>query len=387
LRVTIDARMILHTGIGRYIKNLITALVALEERGESGGGAEGGDSYAALLTEKGEVAGGLYNSEKLTLYRPRRRIPVYSFKEQWLLPFAMARTGPDLVHFPNFNLPVLTRRPFVVTIHDLKYFLDPTSCPGPAAHRFARLLFRTAAKRARKVLTVSDFTKGEIVERLGVDPARVVVTYNGVERAFRPVTDPPRFWRLRERYGIAGPFILYVGNHHPRKNLARLLEAYSGMRHRKEVQLVLTGRLDPRSAELYRKADSPKLSGRALFIDEVPEADLPAMYSMATALVFPSLYEGFGLPPLEAMSCGTPVIASAAASIPEVAGEAALFFDPERTEEIRAAMEKIVEDSELREELRTRGFYRAGIFNWEETARRTLKVYREVLAGESGHSA
>jgi glycosyltransferase involved in cell wall biosynthesis len=367
LRITIDARMISYTGIGRYIQNLIENL----------GKTDGKNIFGAIVNAGDE--GGIREGERLRVFKTRTRIPVYSIREQVLLPAEIKRSGPDLVHYPSFNMPLADDRPVVATIHDLIYYLSRGSCPGTLAYLYARFMFKKAAKKARKIITGSEFTKEEIVRHLGVRADKVVVIHDGVSPLYRPV-DAGELGETLSRYGIKGDYIFYAGNHQPRKNLKRLVQAFSALKNR-DYQLVLTGKLDPRRADLYNAMNETGLAGRVSFIGVVPEKDLPALYSGAALFAFPSLSEGFGLPPLEAMACGTPVVSSNATSLPEVVGDAGVLVDPADVVSIRDGMEKVLSSPALRSELRRKGLARAREFSWRTTAEKTLKVYEEVLGG------
>lgn len=366
MRVVIDARMINHTGIGRYIQNLICHLPA------------GRDSYCAI---SGLDLAGLREGGDFTFRKPVPAIPVYSLREQFLLPIEVKRLKPDIVHYPSFNMPAFNTGPSVVTIHDLIYYLYPEACPGKAAFLYAKILLSMVVKAANRVIAVSHHVKGQIVRHLGVHEGKVGVIYGGIDhKLYMPVNDCKRLEKVRARYRLDNEYILYVGSHQPRKNIRRLLSAYYGSDAMKEHDLVLTGRIDGRRADLYSSPMESGIGERVRFLGEVPEEDLPALYSMAALFVFPSLNEGFGLPPLEAMACGTPVVTSNTTALPEVAGDAAVMVDPTDAGQIRDAIDTVLGSRALREELREKGLIRAGQFSWETTAKKTMQVYREVLS-------
>ncbi|MBI1911576.1 MAG: glycosyltransferase family 4 protein [Deltaproteobacteria bacterium] len=366
MKIALDARMITYTGIGRYIQNLIANLPVIAK-----------DHQFSILLNNEEID--LKDLRNISYNKLTRNIPVYSIGEQIRLPVAMNGSKPDLLHYPSFNIPVVNLKPVVTTIHDLIYYVMPEACPNKIAHYYARFMLNMAAKRSDSIITVSIYTKNDIVKHLGVSPDKIKVIYHGVDEIYRPVKDAKTLEAVRKRYGIDGDYIFYAGNHQPRKNLRRLIEAFSILKNRKDCRLVLTGKIDPRRAELYNSVKELGLDGRVLFIGPVPEEELPALYSMARMFVFPSLYEGFGLPPLEAMACGTPVITSNTTSLPEVVGNAGITIDPLNTKELAESMESILSSSSLRQELKEKGLKRAAEFSWERTARETLKVYEEVM--------
>ena len=365
LRITIDARMIRYTGFGTYIQSLVENLVKIN----------GKNRYEVVLNKGDERE--ITESENLKILKTRANIPVFSVREQALLPFEVKRSSPDLIHYPNFNMPLAGGKPVVVTIHDLIYYLNFGACPNRLAYLYARFMFKRVVKKAQKIIAVSEFTKKEIVRHLGVEEKKVAVIYHGVSPLYRPVEGLTRKTAL-SRYGIKGGYVFYVGTHQPRKNLVRLVQAFVSIKD-KEHQLVIAGKIDPRRAELYNIVKEKGLEGRILFIGFVPEEDLPALYSGAAAFVFPSLSEGFGRPPLEAMACGAPVVSSNVTSLPEVVGDAGILVDPADAGAIADGIDRLLASPMLRSELREKGFERIKKFSWEAAAKKTLRVYEEVL--------
>lgn len=358
--------MINHTGIGRYIRNIISNLVEID----------GSNRYSVLVNDRSEY---LKNSAgNLEFHATRFRVPIYSIREQSLLVSEIRRLDPDIVHYPSFNIPRLSATPAVANIHDLTYLVQPETCPNFAARLYAAYMFRMTAGKAARIITGSEYTKKEIVARLGALPGKVTVIYNGVDSVFRPSGSRAAAEKAAAKYGVSGDFIFYVGNHGANKNLKRLLEAFSKLRPR-DCQLILAGRTDPRRKPLYDLVGTLGLEGKARFIGEVAEEDLPSLYSAAKLFVFPSLQEGFGLPPLEAMACGTPVASSTATSLPEVVGDAAETFNPEDVDAMAKAIGRVLGSSGLRDELREKGLKRAKMFSWRAAAEKILKVYEEVL--------
>lgn len=367
LRVALDARMISNSGIGRYIGNLIVHLSKIDR----------GNTFSVLLNS-GEPIPSAATARNLEFHTLKRSIPIYSLKEQVILPSEIKRLEPDIVHYPSFNMPFLNSRPAVVTIHDLVYYLDRRACPHLPAHLYARLMFKMVSRLAKRIITDSEYTKKDIIKHLGVSPGKVSVIHIGVDEAYRRVEDPAVLKRVRVRHGIKGEYILYVGTHHPRKNLVRLIHAFSMLKS-KGCQLVITGKMEERRKDVYEAPLSLGIKDRVIFTGIAPEEDLPALYTMASLFVFPSLYEGFGLPPLEAFACGTPVVSSNVTSLPEVVGDAAITIDPLDVDELARSIDKVLSSAELRSELREKGLKRAKLFNWKETAEKTLGVYYDAL--------
>jgi glycosyltransferase involved in cell wall biosynthesis len=284
-----------------------------------------------------------------------------------LLPRILRELNPDLCHYTNFLAPVTQEQPFVVTIHDMG--LETLSGAHPLAKRlYTRRLVPHVARRAKIIITNSEYSKWEIVKYLGIPEDRIRVTPLAASPEFRPVP--------HVRHG--NPYFLYVGNIEPRKNLDRLIEAFARMPHQ-EHQLVIVGNRWYRGDAPEEKARSLGLNGRVKFMGYVPREDLPRLFSGATAFVYPSLLEGFGLPIVEAMACGAPVITSNNSSMKEVAGDAALLIDPRDTKEMAEALVRLSEDETLRCEMSAKGRIRAAQYSWEHTAQLTLDAYRDAM--------
>lgn len=371
MKIAIDGRMLHYSGIGRYIRNLAENISEIDRK----------NTYCVLL-----------NSDDYAGLTPARRdgrsnleyraasyyVPVYSMREHWLLPFEIRRLESDIVHYPSFNTPLFWGGRFVVTIHDLIYYLYPGLCPGRFKHYYAKAVFRAVSGKAERIIAVSAHTKNDIVRHLGVDPRKVEVIYNGVDGIYAPEKDERKMKAVMEKYGIKGEYVLYVGSHGENKNLLRLVEAYAMMKARGSCRLVIGGKIDPRRRKLYEAPGRLGVADSVTFAGHIPDEDLPALYSMASIFVFPSLYEGFGFPPLEAMACGAPVVCSNSSSLPEVTGDAALMFDPLDTGDMARKMDEALSNTGLRSELKEKGFRRAAAFSWREAAVKTLKVYEEV---------
>jgi glycosyltransferase involved in cell wall biosynthesis len=292
--------------------------------------------------------------------------PVRAFYLHALLPRVLHKARPGICHYTNFLAPVADDRPYVVTIHDMG--LETLTASHPWTKRiYTKRLTRRVARNARLVLTNSEYSKWEIIRHLGIPEHRIRVT---------PLAASPEFMPLPVREPNS-PYFLYVGNLEPRKNIARLLEAFARM-PLKSHDLLIAGNAWYRAGEIREKARTLGLNGRVKFLGYVPRADLPGLFSGATAFVYPSLLEGFGLPVLEAMACGTPVITSNNSSLKEVAGDAALLVDPLDTRALTEALSLVAEDSVMRESLSRKGVQRAAHFSWESTARLTLDAYSEA---------
>ncbi|RMG52492.1 MAG: glycosyltransferase family 1 protein [Acidobacteria bacterium] len=374
MRIGIDAHAIgsQSTGNETYIKNLILALAEIDRLNE----------YVLFFTRP-EVARqweGRFPNVRVQLIRPHTpyaRIPV-SF------PLAMYRAGVDLIHV-QYTAPPFCHKPIVVTIHDLSFEHFPQFFT-PRERFFFRRTIPHTARRAAKVLTVSEYSRRDIINTYRLPPEKVVVTPNGVGPEFRPTRDEERLQAVKKKYGIERPYLLSVGNLQPRKNLARLIKAYSRLREMVEDfrhQLVIVGKRAWLYRNILHEVNRSPYAGDMVFTGYVPESDLPDLYSGATVFVYPSIFEGFGLPVLEAMACGTPVITSNSSSLPEVVGEAGLMVDPYDEEAWARTILRVIEDRQLRNELAERSVQQAARFSWHRTAELTLAVYREVGARAS----
>jgi glycosyltransferase involved in cell wall biosynthesis len=345
------------TGTEGYSLRLIQALLALDQRND----------YVLYFNQP--PAPGLLDQG------PRCRHRVMPFPRLWThlrLSAELAVHPPDLLLVPAHVLPLIHPRRSVVTVHDLGYLHEPQA-HRPLDRLYLDLSNRYHVRAATRLLAISQATKDDLVRHYGVAPERVIVTYLAAGDDMRPVDDPARLGSVKSRCGIAGDYLLYVGTLQPRKNLARLVQAFAPVAaDYPALQLVLAGKKGWMYEEIFAQVRRLGLEGRVVFTGYVGEEDLPALYSGALAFVFPSLYEGFGMPVLEAMACGAPVVASNTSSLPEVAGDAALLVDPMAVDALSAALALVAGDPGLRAGLRARGLIQAARFSWERCARETL---------------
>jgi glycosyltransferase involved in cell wall biosynthesis len=285
--------------------------------------------------------------------------------DAWRLAGALTDLTPkDIFFSPGYNTPLFCRAPFVFVIHDLSHIYCPENS-SPLIQLYYVTIMKRACHRAAKILTVSDFTRGQLVEWAEVSPQKVFNVGCGVDSAYQPEGDS---------YNLPFPYLLCVSNRKRHKNEFRTVEAFAKAAIDPRIRLVFTGKP---TSDLIRCIDRHQVTARVEFVDVVPEEDLPSLYRGAQALIFASLYEGFGLPILEAMACGIPVLTSNVTALPEVAGDAALLVDPTSVEQIAAATEQIVSDTSLRRRLREKGLAKAAQFSWTGTAARV----HEILTG------
>jgi len=371
VRIAIDARKFRDYGIGTYVRNLLRQLARQEDAND----------YIVLCREP--------DLDQVEELGPRFRAVVepaktYSVAEQFAIPMDLRREAADLFHAPHYVLPPLTPCRAVVTIHDCIHLRFPQYLPSKLGYAYARAQMWTATHRAGRVITVSEASKRDILRYFRVPESQIDVIYNAIDERFWHAPDPEEVARVRERYRLTDPFVLYAGNIKPHKNLERLIESFHLLRQHspdlKDVQLLIIGDEISKYATLRRAVHRNKLHKHVRFFGFVSDQTLAALYRLANAFVFPSLYEGFGLPPLEAMASGTPVITSNVSSLPEVVGDAALMIDPYEPSAIAEAMQRVLTDAALRADLRERGLARAREFSWERSIERVRQIYEEVAA-------
>ncbi len=314
---------------------------------------------------------------------PTAKPPVRVVWEQVVQPWALRRARVDLVHGPVFVGPLLTPCPTVVTVHDLSFLRYPHFF-RPANRLYLRVFTRASVHRARRVIAVSNHAAEETVRLLGVDRRRIDVIYHGVDPALRPLP-PEEVETFRRREGLPERFVLYVGTLEPRKNLIRLVEAFATLRPaalRPAPILILAGARGWYFRDLFARVEQLGLRDRVLFPGYVPSDRLALWYNAATVFAYPSLYEGFGMPVVEAQACGTPVLTSDRSALPEAAGDGALLVNPEDVEAIAEGLRRMLTDEPLRAELKRRGLAHAARFTWQKTAADTVATYRRALAEE-----
>ena len=370
MRVAIDARKLHDFGIGTYIRNLLRHLARRDHETE----------YVLLCQDADRSAVAALGPNFRPVQEPA---PNYSLQEQLHVPWVLRRERPDVYHAPHYILPLGIGCASVVTIHDCIHLRFPQYLPGRMAHLYARASMWRAATGSDRLITVSEASKRDILHYFDVPPEKITVIYNAIDERFSLAPTEGAVARVRERYQLAHPFVLYVGNIKPHKNLVRLIEAFVAVRQRPfdELKLLIIGDEISKLPALRRAVHSHKLHKHVRFLGFLPDDMLAILYRLASVFVFPSLYEGFGLPPLEAMASGTPVVTSNVASLAEITGDAAVLVDPYEIDAIADGIRRVLSNPALAEDLRQRGLRRAREFSWDQSAARTQAIYRQLGAG------
>lgn len=366
------------TGIGRYVYELTRNLFRIDHKNE----------YVLFFNEP-EFTNFTPpppthenpNPPKVT--RVKVNAPHYSLREQTKFLHALNKQKLNLMHFTHFNAPLLYSKPSIVTIHDLTLSFFPGKKMNSWPYRTAyNITIKSAVNKAKKVIAVSRNTKEDLQKILQTPDKKVEVIYEGVDSNFRPLKDETYRMTLKKKFDLEEPYLLYTGVWRSHKNLKNLIKAFHILKteYGYPGRLVITGRHDPVYApEIFTQTASLKLLSDILFTGMVDELELIALYNGAQVYVFPSLYEGFGLSPLEAMQCGTPVAASSASCIPEVCGEDnALFFDPKDPADMAEKIYQITSEKSLRERLIAQGLAHVKTFSWKKMAKQTLKLYNKA---------
>ncbi len=372
MRLILDARTATShfPGIGRYVVNLARAMVPLLDEDER------------LILLRDLIQPSRWDLTTLTEERVQIvDVPAspFSLHQQWIIPRLLRRLGADVYHSPYYLMPYRPQLPTVVTVYDLIPLLFPQHV-SPTARLLFRWMTALALRTASRVIVISQATRRDLLTLYHLPPQKVTAIPLAADPGFHP-PPPTEVERVRRKYALPEDYLLYLGINKPHKNLVRLIDAFSRITfHVSRFTLVIAGAWDSRYPEPRQRAEALGLENVVRFLGPVLEADLPALYAGAALFVFPSLYEGFGLPVLEAMACGTPVVCSNTSSLPEIMGEAALTFDPLNVKEMAAKIEEALGDESLRGEMREKGLRQAAKFSWERTARETLEVYREAAS-------
>jgi alpha-1,3-rhamnosyl/mannosyltransferase len=370
MKIAIDARKWRDFGIGTYVRNLVRHLALLDR-----------DTTYFLFCNRAD--------ESTLRDLAANFVPVpedsagYGIREHFSIPWKLRRLGADLLHSPHYVRPLLCGTPSVVTIHDCIHLLFPEYLPSRMAWRYAHTMIGSAIRRSALVFTVSEASRRDILRFYPwADPERIQVVPNALDDALLPDPGEEEMERVRERYQIRGRFVLYTGNIKPHKNLDRLIQAFARVRAQPgqdDLKLFIIGDEVTRYPSLRRTVESAGVRQDVRFFGYVPDRTLAALYRMASVFAFPSLYEGFGLPPLEAMASGTPVVTSRISSLPEVVGDAAVLVDPYDVDDIASGIGRLLTDDVLRAQLVERGRERVRHFSWERSVKAIHSGYLKAL--------
>lgn len=376
MHIGIDAHAIgaQQGGNETYIRGLIRALAEIDDRNrytiylaEAGAAAEWRDGFASRHAS--------FEIRLLPKPTPLIRVPLF-------LAYELKRRPVDVLHV-QYTAPPFCSVPVVATIHDLAFEHMPETFTRRGSFQL-KLTVRRTAQRAVRIATVSEYSRQDLLRTYKLPPEKVAVTYNGIESHFTTQAESNEAEDVRQRFGISRDYLLAVGSLQPRKNLIRLIRAYAKLRSENEnftPQLVIVGRKLWLADGIFAEVRKQTWAHDVILTGYASDQDLPKLYRQATAFVYPSLFEGFGLPPVEAMACGTPVVTSNVSSLPEVTGEAALLIDPLDQSAIESALLEIMNDQSLRAQLREQGIEQAKKFTWRATAEKTLQLYQESYEG------
>ncbi len=364
MRIGLDLRMVDGgSGIGRYITELFHEILKQDKTNQ----------YVLFFRDIAQVESFKQYNHKIVV----TGIGHYSLKEQIILPFIMLREKLDLVHFPHFNVPVLYRKKFVVTIHDLTHTLIPGKKKSHLFHRLAyHMVFWNAVRSSTKVVAVSGATKNAILDYFKINPQKISVVYEGLNQTYGIMDKAEAFNQVSNRFNITRPYILYVGEWRRYKNLPQLALAFDQLIEKKlDIELVLVGKKDPFYPEIEEKIFSIKHKDRIKALGRIEDEQLKAVYNAATIFVLPSFMEGFGLTVLEAAACGVPITCSDIPSLREVAGQAADYFDPSNLQNMIDVINNLISNPERLEELANLALSRSKHFSWQKAAQEILEIY------------
>ncbi len=373
MKIGIDCRIYSSkfTGIGRYVYELIHRIAKLDKT----------NKYVLFFNNPEFES---FNPPSERFKKVLVNAPIYSFKEQTRFLKILNKEKLDLMHFTHFNAPFFYFRPSIVTIHDLTLSFYPGNKKHSLLHRIGyHLTLRASVKKAKQVITISQNSKKDLIHLLHTPEKKITVIYQGVGEEFKPISDESRIQATLEKYNIKKPFLLYTGVWRSHKNIPTMIEAFHELKSIfdiNDLMLVVTGKDDPFYPEVKQTAQSMNEESHIIFPGLVSEQELLDLYTAAKMYVFPSLYEGFGLPPLEAMACKTPVAASEVSSIPEVCGKGnAVYFDPKDSQDMAHKIYALYKNESLQKDLICKGLERVKQFTWSSMANSTLNVYNTCL--------
>ena len=375
MHIGIDARLYRSSvaGIGRYSQNLIKNILEIDSDNQ----------YVLFMTpeDNKEFMNSQNSGVKKNFKIIITDIPHYSLAEQTKLAKVIAAENLDLMHFLNFNFPVNYRGRFIVTIHDLTLFYYPGRTKNNFTYKLAyKYIFGQACKKSQKIIAVSESTKKDIVEKFNIPDSKIEVVYEAADdRNFKEPSEKT-VEEVKKRYGVNDfPVVLYVGQWRHHKNIVNLVRAFDVLRKDIPARMVLVGKVDQAYSEAKETIDKAVALRDIIMPGFVSNEELAAWYKIASVFVFPSFYEGFGLPGIEAMMAGTPVVASDRTSLPEIYQDAAVYFNPDDPKDMADKVMRVISDKSLQEKLVCNGHRIAAALSWKKTAQETLKIYKTVI--------
>jgi glycosyltransferase involved in cell wall biosynthesis len=370
-KIGIDARMYGKqvSGIGTYIKNITEQIFVLDKKN---------DYYIFLL----EPIFSQYQVPNDKIHKIKVTSPWYSYAEQTKFLNKINQYKLDLMHFPHFNAPIFYNRKRIHTIHDI----TPEFFSGHKQKSWWRklaynLTIKTSLKKSTKIITISNNTKKDLIDYFQVPANKINVTYLGIEKQFKLIENYDKIKELKDKYGITKPYLFFISAWRNHKNFEGLIKAFELLKTEKKLdyQLVLGGVADPYYPQINKTIDQSKFKNEIITPGFITDKELPLFYNAAELFVLPSFYEGFGIIGLEAMACGTPVVSSKSTCLPEIMGNAAIYFQPENTKEMAEKIYQVLSDKNLQKQLITRGFEQIKKYSWQKCAQETLTIYKQLL--------
>ena len=370
-KIGIDARMYgyAQTGIGNYIRHLLHYIFETDKK----------NKYVIFLMPEEYDKFDLPNER---IKKIKASAKWYGWREQLLFPFQLYKENLDLMHFTHFNSPILYFKRSIVTIHDITPYFFPGHKMKSIVRKIGfKTVFFSSVKKAVRVVAVSENTKNDIANYFKIKKDKINVIYEGTDSQFRVISANQKTAEIKKKHNITKPFIFYTGVWRNHKNLVGLVKAFEILRNKYKLdyQLVLGGKEDPYYPEVRKTWEKLKLEQEVIRTGFIDQEDLPLFYNMAEAFIIPSFYEGFGLIGLESFACGTPVISSNTTSLPEILGNATIYFDPNSSEEMAKKIKLVLTNKKLYNELIEKGFIQNGKYSWEKMGKETLDVYEKIL--------
>lgn len=370
-KIGIDARMYgkVQSGIGTYIQQLTAHLFALDKNNE----------YYLFLLDQAFTK---YKTPNHNVHKIKTAAYWYSYAEQTKFLWQLNKFNFDLMHFPHFNAPIFYNKLRITTIHDI----TPKFFPGHKQKSWYRkkayeLTIKSSLKKSAKIFTISQNTKNDLIKYFKVTPEKIAVTYLGIEPQFKKITDYAKIKEIKAKYGITKPYLFFISTWRNHKNFQGLIKAFSILKNKYKLdyQLVLGGLEDPHYPNISQTINKSEHKKDIITPGFISDQELPLFYNAAEIFIIPSYYEGFGIIGLEAMACETPVISSKITSLPEILGEAAIYFDPHNPAEIAQKAKEVITNQELKNQLINKGLEQTKKYSWQKCAQETFTLYQKII--------